>query len=452
MKTKQTLFESLLVSVGALIFVSFYDNSAAQSANINVLYSFSMGNGVGIRPQAALTLSPDNNLYGTTDGGSGVNGTVFKATVAGTVTLLASIDTDKGAFAEAGLSVGGDGQLYGMTPSGGSGFGSLFRVPTNGVLIPLVSFAQTNGQQPTGLVLAMNGDFYGTTATGGRSGLGTVFKLTTNGTVISLASFAYGNGANPQGGLVLGKDGTLYGTTYYGGGGSAQGTVFKMATNGAPIVVAAFTGTNGLNPNCVLVFGDDGSLYGTTEGGGFGSGYGSGTLFRITTNGTLTTLVSLNGTNGAGPQAGLTKGTDGNFYGTTYSGGVSNLGTVFKMTPAGVLTTLASFYGTNGAHPSAALTLGADGNLYGTTYGGGTSGLGTIFVLRLPLTIQSAVLTNGNFNFNFQTEVGKNYAVEQSTNMAAWTVYTNVVGTGTRIGVEVPLINGPSQFFRVRSS
>ena len=70
---------------------------------------------------------------------------------------------------------------------------------------------------------------------------------------------------------------------------------------------------------------------------------GYGTVFKVTTNGTLTTLVSFNGTNGANPYAALTLGNDGNFYGTTSEGGSSGYGTVFKVTTNGTLTTLVSF-------------------------------------------------------------------------------------------------------------
>jgi uncharacterized repeat protein (TIGR03803 family) len=107
-----------------------------------------------------------------------------------------------------------------------------------------------------------------------------------------------------------------------------------------------------------------------------------GTVFQVTTNGTLTKLIDFNGTNGANPRANLALGPDGNLYGTT-SGGIICNGTVFEMTTAGILTTLIRFNGDNGSGPQE-LTLGLDGNLYGATSGGGSGGGGTIFQLDLP--------------------------------------------------------------------
>src|ERR1035437_9187782 len=123
--------------------------------------------------------------------------------------------------------------------------------------------------------------------------------------------------------------------------------------------LVSFSGTNGDGPLAGLVQGTDGNFYGTTLGGG-SSDYG--TVFKVTPNGTLTTLVSFNGNNGASPNV-LTLGSDGNFYGTTTYGGITNstwppgMGTVFTVTTNGTLTTLVSFNGTNGVRPNA-LTLG----------------------------------------------------------------------------------------------
>ena len=109
------------------------------------------------------------------------------------------------------------------------------------------------------------------------------------------------------------------------------------------------------------------------------------------------------GTNGAYPNAALTQGSDGNFYGTTQEGGSSDAGTVFMLMTNGTLTMLFSFNFTNGALPNG-LTLGGDGNFYGTTSQGGSSGVGTVFRLLTPLAVspaitsqpQSLTVTNGH--------------------------------------------------------
>src|SRR5882724_5364316 len=82
--------------------------------------------------------------------------------------------------------------------------------------------------------------------------------------------------------------------------------------------------------------GRDGNLYSTTTGGG----HGVGTVFKITPAGKLTELYGFSGPDGSYPNGGVTVGTDGNFYGTTYEGGSFSIGTIFKITPSGTLTTL----------------------------------------------------------------------------------------------------------------
>jgi uncharacterized repeat protein (TIGR03803 family) len=148
-----------------------------------------------------------------------------------------------------------------------------------------------------------------------------------------------------------------------------------------------FNGANGSDPVSALVQGIDGNFYGTTFSGG---AYNYGTVFRVTPEGRATTLHSFDLTDGANPQAALVQGTDGNFYGTTSDLSVSlgccsysNDGTVFKITPEGVLTTLHTFMWTDGANPMASLVQGTDGDFYGTTPNGGlfnfSDGGGTVF-------------------------------------------------------------------------
>jgi uncharacterized repeat protein (TIGR03803 family) len=259
----------------------------------------------------------------------------------------------------------------------------------------LASFNGTNGSFPAGeLIQARDGNFYGTTSEGGAyqdrlgNSLGTLFRLSPNGTLVTLLSFNGTNGANPLGGLVQDSTGILYGTTFYGGTNTdvnfnariGYGTVFKVTTNGSLTTLFSFFSsdfTNGGNPN-PLVFGSDGNLYGTTQGN---LGAGAGTVFRITPAGTLTTLATVAGTNGSSLMGTLIEGTNGSFYGTAYSGGSSNLGTVFNVLSNGQLTRIVSFVRTNGGNPRAGLVRGVDGNLYGTTYAGGASNLGTVFRL-----------------------------------------------------------------------
>lgn len=184
------------------------------------------------------------------------------------------------------------------------------------------------------------------------------------------------DGANPYAGLTLGPDGNFYGTASQGGSGG-HGTVFQVTTNGILTPLYSFTGGNGgANPDASLTLGPDGNFYGTTTGG-TGS---HGTVFRLATNDNVTTLFSfIGGINGASPYAALTLARNGSFYGTT-EGGTNDNGTVFQVATNGALTSLYPFTGgLGGANPYAALTPGPDGNFYGTTESGGGLGAGTVF-------------------------------------------------------------------------
>ena len=318
-----------LKSVIAFLFMASASLVGAQT--LQTLVSF---NGTyGVEPGAALTLGNDGNFYGTTeDGGSGGYGTVFQVTTNGTLTTLASFNGSNGRYPQAALKLGTDGNFYGTTWRGGSSDkGTVFRVTTNGTLNTLVSFNVTNGANPVAaLTLGNDGNFYGTTSDNYGGGNGTVFQVTTNGALTTLVSFNGNNGATPEAALTLGTDGNFYGTTASGGSGN-YGTVFKVTTNGALTTLASFTSS--VNP-IALTLGSDGNFYGTTDYGGIASSQflsGMGTVFQVTTNGTLTTLVSFNGSNGAIPQAALTLDTDGNFYGTTLQGGSSGYGTLFRL-------------------------------------------------------------------------------------------------------------------------
>jgi uncharacterized repeat protein (TIGR03803 family) len=197
-----------------------------------------------------------------------------------------------------------------------------------------------------------------------------------------MANFTGPNGAYPLSTPVQGRDGNLYGTTFQGGG---SGSIFKMSVGGTLTTLYDFTGPDGIGPAAGLILATDGNFYGTTEYGGANL---RGTVFKFTRTGKLTTLYSFcaqaNCTDGANPAATLVQGTDGNFYGTTMAGGAyyggrgsGIAGTVFRITPTGVLTTLYSFCAQvlcADGYAPNALVQATDGSFYGTTLFGGANG------------------------------------------------------------------------------
>jgi uncharacterized repeat protein (TIGR03803 family) len=300
----------------------------------------------------------------------------------------------------AGLIQGTNGNLYGTTYSGGANnYGTVFEITTGGKLTTLYSFCSssgcTDGSGPSAtLVLATNGSFYGTTYEGGSStiwpfGSGTVFEVTSEGKLRTLHTFCTqlndqgfcGDGNFPGGGLVQATDENFYGTTT-SGGAYGYGTVFRITMSGTFTTLYSFCAAgqfcpDGRDPSAALVQGTDGDLYGTTFGGGSAA---YGTAFKITTAGTLTTLYTFCSQefcdDGAFPDGPMTQDSQGNFYGTTWSGGTDNGGTVFEITPEGTLTTLHIFsgqYGTDGGNPEGTLAQGANRNFYGTTSSWGAS-------------------------------------------------------------------------------
>lgn len=193
-----------------------------------------------------------------------------------------------------------------------------------------------------------------------------------------LYSFTAGpDGLSPEGALIQASDGNFYGTTKYGPGPvtedwSGYGTVFKMTPEGTLTTLIAFNGTNGAFPYGALLQASDGNLYGTTLSGW----RGAATVFRIAPGGLLTTVArfigGLDNLAGASPLGDLVEGPDGKLYGVTQDGGDGNShGTVFRFSTNGTIENLHFFYGDDGLYPSGGLLLASDGNFYGATAGGG---------------------------------------------------------------------------------
>ena len=269
----------------------------------------------------------------------------------------------------------------------------------------LHSFDGGDGENPqiAVLVQGIDGNLYGTMPSGGAYSGGTVFKITPSGTFTTIYNFCSQSGCSdgkyPLAGLIQTTDGDFYGTTSYAGA-NGWGTVFKITPSGTLTTLHSFGGADGAQPSAGLVQATNGDLYGTTWQGGSSNpagcyGRGCGTVFKITPSGTLTTLYSFCSESGCAdgelPLAGLVQATNGDFYGTTSSGGANGGGTVFRITPRGKLTTLYSFCSqggnqcTDGYRPQAGLAQATNGDFYGTTFDGGANGHGTIFSLSVGL-------------------------------------------------------------------
>ena len=314
----------------------------------------------GMNLMSSPIVASDGNLYGTTEiGGVFGYGCVYKLTPEGDLTVLFNFNNTDGANPYGGLIEGNDGNFYGTTEAGGSSNdGTVFQLTPSGKLTTLVNFNGMNGANPyAGVVQGGDGNFYGTTLNGGAFSEGTAFKVTPGGTLTTVIEFNYANGAAPQGGLILANDGNLYGTTLDGGSGAnaGSGTLYEIASDGT-VTTNLVNFTAGPIPG-PLAEASDGTLYGVTN-------VNSGLLFAVTTAGACTS-IALDGANGL-PNSPLVEGIDGNFYGTLNPVEGSTSGTVFKLTKSGVLTDFANFEGFPLA-TGAALVEDKQGNLYGTT-------------------------------------------------------------------------------------
>ena len=269
-----------------------------------------------------------------------------------------------------------------------------------------------DGSEPTsGLTADAAGNFYGTTFLGDAL-TGTVYKLTHKSsswvlTPLYLFPYQGSGGSIPYARVILGKDGSLYGTLGFGGNlqgcSGGCGAVFNMKPQPTPPTtpltpwietpIHLFAGgSDGANPfGADIVFDQAGNIYGTTYNGGSGAcSLGCGTVYKLTpSNGSWTESILYSflasGGDGQHPWGGVTFDASGNLYGTTVYGGGSGNGAIYKLTPSGsgwTETVIYSFTGgTDGANPYAGLIFDKPGNLYGATTTGGSNIGGTAFEL-----------------------------------------------------------------------
>lgn len=361
----------------------------------------------GYQPVAAPVFYSDGFLYGTTSaGGTNGGGLVYKILPDGTgYTHIHDFagGTNDGSTPLAEVAIAPDGTIFGTTSTGGTNnSGVIFKMNRDGTGFTLLHHfgAANDGAYPSCALTLGENVLYGTTA-GGGAGAGTVFKLQTDGSNYAILysfdpyMFDY-DGGEPAGRVVFGADGMLYGTTT-GGGYS-------------PYLDAQFAGTG---------------LY-----------YGAGTVFKIGTNGAnYATIYNFESALGdpAYPQAGLAPGADGCLYGTAQYGGAQLYGEVYKITTNGDLTTVCSFRNSSlgtadAAVPYAGVAFASDGTLYGTTLNGGDVNLGAIYAVdpRVNFTGEYHYVPAGDrrrdfVNLDFQGIAGQTVTLQRSTNLLTWT-------------------------------
>jgi uncharacterized repeat protein (TIGR03803 family) len=399
-----------------------------------------------------------------TAGGAREGGAVFKVHKDGSGYAILhdfTWETDDGFQPYGGFAEGRDGALYGTTGyGGGAARGTVFKINRDGsgytILHRFSGAAGTGAYPSTGLILASDGGFYGRTISGGAGDGATVFRFDPDASTVEVIhSFADNGGYlySPDANLIEGLDASLYSATY-GDGTNHCGTVWRLHKDGSRFLelhTFANTGGDGYYPDGGLLQAPDGTLYGTTTYGGLFDG---GTVYKIAPDGSgYSILRSFNPTNSEGywPRADLVWASPGVLLGVTYAGGRNDGGTVYTFdTVSSYCSVLHPFTPSVGMYPFAGLSRSADGALYGVTPAGGDYDLGTVF--RLPAFILGGRPdTSGGFLLWISGLPGQRYALDASDTLPAnWgqcVVLTNLTGTATWTDV-TPSPN--SRFYRAQ--
>jgi uncharacterized repeat protein (TIGR03803 family) len=382
---RHTLLQGILLSAAFLLLYV----QCAEAKHFAVLHDFSGGSGDGANPAGNVTFDSSGNLFGTTNlGGSNNGGTIYKIPPDHTETLLHAFDGKSGGGEpEAGVTINpSTGDLYGTTTFGGKkycdhGCGVLYRLGMDGSYTVLMNFNVGTGFWPVGQLLRdRKGNLFGIT-TGGGGEEGTLFEYSATGRFTVLYGFSQDAGWPPQGDLIEDRAGNLYGVTS-SGGEHQSGTVYEFTANGNYQTLYSFTGgADGSSPMGGLARDKAGNRFGTTSPGGSATPYGS--VYKLTPDGTLTTLDAFNGGNDGNWPVGNLLYVGSRLYGTTMQGGTNRDGVVYDVAASsGAETVVHSFTGTDGATPQAGLT-GNGRFLFGTASAGGTKNLGVVFSLTV---------------------------------------------------------------------
>jgi uncharacterized repeat protein (TIGR03803 family) len=371
----------------------------ARAVEFQVLHSFGPTNREGVNGWGVVTLSRDGFLYGClVNSGPGGAGSIYRVRTNGEDhAVLRSFDrTNDGAEPTGGVIETRDGILFGTTFRGGKNdAGVIFRLAKDGRDYRVLHhFAASNDCRypQSELLEAKDGWIYGTATGGGGHGLGGVFKIARDGSGYAVVTgFFRGqpdDPCRPVGGLIEAADGFFYGTTR-AGGLKNNGTVFRLDAAGNLTVLKSLGITTGgvMQPEGTLLLGSDGALYGTAALGGT---VGGGAVFRMATDGNNFSIRHHFGTVVGGPRqpnAGLIQAADGSLLGTTFAGGTANLGAVFRLDLSGndcqVLHHFTGGYA-DGLRSRSILTAGGNGVFYSATLNGGERNAGVVYRLSSP--------------------------------------------------------------------
>lgn len=380
---------------GIILAAAFVLSTVAMAGaqTVTTLYNFVGGKNSGENPwYVTLVQGTNGELYGTTYGGGAKGlGTFFEVTTSGTFTLLHSFagGATDGANPTGGLTLGTDGNFYGTTQQGGTDTqGTVFKMTTAGVITLLHSFDNvTDGAFPWGPPIeGTDGNFYGT-ASGGKGQDGLVYKVTSTGTYTTIYTFTATYGTSPIASPTQGTDGNLYIPVSLGGTDEC-GTIVKISTAGVLQGSYDFPcSPGGQFPIGPLVQAANGNFYSTTQDGGTN---GRGTIYQITTGLAVTVLHSFDATFGDGqyPGAGLLLATDGNYYGSAAEGGTYDDGMLFNTSTSGTYKGLYSFNNSVNLMQMSPLSppvQDTNGTLYGVTEFGGTDDEGIVYSLNMGL-------------------------------------------------------------------
>jgi len=466
----------------AVIFFSLLPLSSATAQTFTNLHTF-VGRD-GANPQAGVIIT-NGVLYGTTRNGGtgspGEDGTVFRLSSDGSgFTNLYSFTggTDGGQIYSSLILWGTT--LFGTSLFGGaSNSGCIFSIQTNGANLYSVhsfgdDFFDTNddGLYPNGGLVMVGNTLFGTASGGGTENWGNVFACNTNGLLFeftNLLSFDLTNGQYPAGIIVSGN--TIYGISSDGGTNgygtySGYGAIYSMKTDGSLYsnlydFTPVFSYLNPTNSDGAFPSHSPtrigNTLYGTTTEGGY---FGSGTIFKINTDGTAYTVlhhfsatngIAATNTDGNDPESALLYWNNA-LYGTASKGGRSGNGTVFKVNLDGSgFTTLHNFSSTSnssGTNSDGATPLGnlivSSNTVYGTTSMGGTNADGTVYAITFPLTL-NITLSGTNVILSWPaTDPGFN--LQYATNASPSATWNTIPATQT---IVTNAATAPELFYRL---